>query len=277
MKENQINEQVVLYVTDNASSDGTNQYLCMQARQNSNFFYQIMESNIGGAGGFARGLKFAYENSDCDMFLLIDDDAMLNPEHLMSIDDELSDKYLAYSGTVYVNGAIDTSHRLSNKTGRVPVSEYESGNFECDVATFCGLMVSRKLITLIGFPREDFFIWNDDTEYSYRIGRYSRILNVSNSVINHKTILQNKTGNIRDNWKEYYGIRNIIVVYKEYKNFTLLINKILKCMGKAVLLEVMSFFCKKHRKDYRYNAKIRLDAVYDGLCGRMGKNYKYLP
>lgn len=274
---NQIDEQVELFIINNASTDGTKEYLEEMIKLTDNLFFQTMESNVGGAGGFAEGLKAAYYNSNCEMFLLIDDDAMLMPDYILRIDENRSRKYGAYAGTVCVNNNIDTSHRLCKKTGRITEYIYEQGNFECDIATFCGLLITRKIIKKIGFPREDFFIWNDDTEYSLRIGKYSKILNISDARINHKTVFPQDEKPIRDTWKEYYGMRNIISIYKEYKMLKCLLYKLVRCFGKAFIYEIKAISNWKLRNDYRYNARLRFDAIIDGLSGRMGINIKYIP
>ena len=269
---------VQIFVVNNASTDGTKEYLAEISKTNSNVYIQNMEKNLGGAGGFSRGMKFAYETSKCDYFLLIDDDAMLDKNYLQCIVNHMSENYLAYAGSVFVNGTVDISHRVRKNRGKVSASEYDGDTFVFDIATFCGLLVSRSIVKQIGFPREDFFIWNDDTEYCYRINQYSKILNVNGAVIDHKTklVVRDKSV-IRDTWKEYYGMRNIIAVYKQYSQYGDMFTKIAKCIGKAFQLWIMSCTQKEHKEDFLYNAKLRIDAVNDGLKGNFGINKRYAP
>lgn len=271
------NNDVEIFVVDNASTDGTSDYLKKIESTYTNFEFITMKTNLGGAGGFSMGLQLAYHRSDCDLFLLIDDDAILRENFVTEVNKCISSKYQAYSCSVLVNGKIDTSHRVSKKIGKIPDNMYKD-NFECDIATFCGMMVTRDLVKKVGFPRGDFFIWNDDTEYSYRVSKYSKILNITNAIIDHETIILSQDNSLHyDSWKEYYGMRNIIYIYKEYNEKQAEIMKIFRCIGKAILLQIKSYSDPKNAKIYRYNSRLRMDAVKDGIRGKLGKNEQYLP
>ena len=274
---NQLNQDVELIVVNNASTDGTKKYLD-ETYNNSKIVHVLnLPENIGGAGGFARGLQFAFKKTRCEMFLLIDDDAMIEVDYLEKIYKFVNKGYEAYSGSVIVNGNIDISHRLLFDKGKVPINYYEKP-FECDIATFCGLIVTRKIVKQIGFPREDFFIWNDDTEYCYRISKYSRILNVSNAQLNHKTsFVVTKNKNLKDSWKEYYGIRNNLLIYKLNHKYGKMIKKILSCIYKAIIFKVMASHKKENSEAYLYNSNLRMNAVKDFLFNNMGKNDEYMP
>lgn len=107
-------------IVDNHSSDGTADWLenlpaSFQAETGSCRapFFDIcrLEENLGGAGGFAYGMR-RLADTDCDWILIIDDDAMIAPDYMAELKTSiLKHEYLAYSGTVTTNGAIDTSHR----------------------------------------------------------------------------------------------------------------------------------------------------------------------
>jgi GT2 family glycosyltransferase len=52
-------------------------------------------------------------------------------------------------------------------------------------ANFAGFMVSREAIRKFGFPIREFFIWEEDREYSERIARKMPCYCVLNSVVVH--------------------------------------------------------------------------------------------
>ncbi|WP_270813315.1 glycosyltransferase [Hungatella effluvii] len=276
---NQVNECLELYVINNASTDGTKDYLEELQDKQDRVHVLHLKSNEGGAGGFSAGLKYAYENSSCDNYLLIDDDAMLRPDYLLNIDKNRDrNKYLAFSGSVYVDNKVDTSHRFTFNNGQIEKNEYYKESFMCDIATFCGLLVTKELVERIKFPRSDFFIWNDDTEYCYRISKYSKIQNITSAVLDHKTIMtKGLSKNVRDSWKEYYGMRNSLVILKNNHLRKKLISKSVKMIGKAAELYILAILDKKNRSNYKYNARLRIDAFVDGTHEHMGKNSKYLP
>lgn len=215
--ENQTLKFKSIVIVNNHSSDGTIDFLNEYCNNRKDILLINTEANLGGAGGFELGVKSL--PIETDYALLIDDDAMLDANFLSEIDSHVEEGIKAYSGTIRTDGKIDTSHRrrlknavLMTKTD-VPNEEYNKESFLFDLATFCGLMVSKEIIDKIGCPKGDYFIWYDDTEYCFRIMKFSKIKNVNSALINHKTKLFNETDL---NWKSYYGYRNQIDVGKRY-------------------------------------------------------------
>ena len=222
-------------IVDNHSSDGTADWLknlpaSFQAETDSctGPFFDIcrLKENLGGAGGFAYGMK-RLSATDCDWILIIDDDAMIAPDYIAELKKAiLSHEYLAYSGTVTTKGPIDTSHRRFLKCPTfmfyepVPEASYGTPSFEYDISTFCGLLVKASLVREIGLPKTEYFIWFDDTEYCMRFHSRSRILNVNTAVLNHRTAPPGDAPTV--SWKNYYGFRNAIDIGKTYSRHTFL-------------------------------------------------------
>lgn len=200
----------VVYVINNNSTDGTTEYLQKLSQTNKTVITFNTGMNLGGAGGFSYGLSKI--DARTDYVLIIDDDAIIDLDFIENIDKNIRPEIQAYSGTVYRDGKIDTSHRriISNRIllskMDIPAESYEQTVFDIDIATFCGLMVSTKLVNTIGLPMKEYFIWYDDTEYSLRIRKHTRILNVSAARINHKV---KSTVGTRQSWKSFYGYRNM--------------------------------------------------------------------
>ena len=159
-------------IVDNHSTDGTGEYLdelvsetASSKEQGAEFHILHLSENIGGAGGFAKGLE-DLGKTDCDWILIIDDDAMIASDYIEQLQKAiLKTDYLAYSGTVTTAGAIDTTHRRFIRCPRlmlyapVPESEYAKASFEYDISTFCGLLVNAHMVRKIGLPKTEYFIW----------------------------------------------------------------------------------------------------------------------
>lgn len=227
--ENQTVKARTVIIVDNASTDGTGEYLREAGKENTGYRIIKCSENIGGAGGFEKGIEAASgEKADC--ILAIDDDAMLEKDYMEKIlaARERHPKYSAFAGAVMTDGKIDTCHRrtVANPGLRLkncPEELYRDGNrkgyFLCDIASFCGMVIDTRLIEKIGLPSAEYFIWFDDTEYSLRINRFTKFLVVPDARLEHKT-----TNNIgayphrRYDWREYYGIRNRILCVRKHGN-----------------------------------------------------------
>ncbi len=212
-----------IIIVDNASTDETGEYLLRLEKENNIEIVRLLQ-NMGGAGGFAAGMQHALQkNVDC--MLLIDDDAMPAADYMEKIlaARSCSSQYRAFAGAVKSGGRISTSHRADlRKAGllsvNIPEKNYQGASFVCDIASFCGMVVDTELVRLIGLPRAEYFIWFDDTEYSLRIHRYSRFLVITDADIDHKTEQEIYSRPRRYGWKDYYAVRNRLLMVKEHGN-----------------------------------------------------------
>lgn len=211
-----------IIIVNNASTDGTGRYLKTLSEQYKTIDVIDLLVNTGGAGGFAVGIERAAETAAA-WVLVIDDDAIIAIDYMEQIfvAAQQNAMYQAFAGAVTVNGQIDTCHRR-NLTGIGLLSKnckeevYEQSYFACDIASFCGMVVDLSLVRQIGLPHAEYFIWYDDTEYSLRIHNYSRFLVVPQAVLTHKITQLEKTHPRRYDWKEYYAIRNRLLMVQEH-------------------------------------------------------------
>ena len=267
-------EKVV--IIDNHSMDDTEAWL--ETNQEANWVVKRLESNTGGAGGFCEGVKLALEQ-DLDWIVLIDDDAILDHNFLNSISTEIETDetagnfYPAYAGTVKTKNEIVLRHRT--RVGKyiyrnqdVKEKEYNKHTFLCDFASFCGICISRQIILKIGYPDKEYFIWNDDAEYSMRLRKYGKIKNVNAAGINHKTELVEVK---KVNWKTYYGVRNRINMVKRHYGRISLFYVIMKAYG-AMLLHIL-----KNRENSEFIKKVFTAGVMDGVNEKLGKKEDFLP
>ena len=119
---------------------------------------------------------------------------MLESNYLEAIKNatEIYSDSKAFSGSVKTDGVIDVTHRKVLKSGLtfqimpVDIQKYQNTTFEYDLSSFCGLLFHKSLIEKIGYPKAEYFIWYDDSEYSLRIRKESTIINVNSTFINHK-------------------------------------------------------------------------------------------
>jgi len=268
--QNQILHYDHVIVVNNNSVDGTKEYL--DSLQGDNVKIINLDNNTGGAGGFCVGVKEAGELG-CEYITLIDDDAMLAGDFLQNMQEWLANHkdVMAVSGKVSTDGVISQAfaRRIwkDNDTGKVyryPVSltEYEDEYFYCDEVTFCGLTFSKNLISKIGYPNTKFFTQYDDTDYSAKIRKYTKIALITSCEINHKCGIRSSSG--PNWWRVYYSIRNEIYMVK--KNYGI---KAARHVSGEYLAEYNSYIRKLPYTKMR--KRIILCAVVDAWLGNMGK------
>lgn len=268
-----------IVVVNNCSTDGTKEYLAELSSSEKRLNVINEEVNGGGAAGFYTGLSAI--GKDLDYVLIIDDDAILSKDFIQRINDNIVDNVYAYSGMVCSENKIDTTHRrrLTNTVlltkKDVPVAEYENEYFDYDLATFCGLVVKRDLINIIGLPRKEFFIWYDDTEYSLRIRKYTRIRNINSAKLNHKTKISTDK---RLSWKSYYGYRNQWIMGIEYSKASFVFNlyRFTFHIVKLLYLSLKSVLDIEHSIYYRNLVKLHIQVIHDVIHGKLGINERYI-
>lgn len=268
-----------ILVIDNCSTDGTGDYLDNFKKNYNDIKVIHMTENLGGAGGFKKGIATLYP--DVDYVLIIDDDAMLDHNFLEIVIHNMRDDCKAYSGSIITNGKYDLTHRrvITNKVlmtkKDVPLSCYNKC-FKYDLATFCGLMISSELISQIGLPKSEYFIWYDDTEYSLRIRKHTDLINVSKAFVNHKAI-----SSITDklSWKSYYGYRNQFDVGRQYSTIPIIyiMYRIAFHLERILKYSIKSIVSSDDKKYYRNSAKLNFDSLKDALNHKLGKSTVYIP
>lgn len=224
-----------IVVVDNGSTDGTRDWL--RGLDTARVLVDLPERNLGGAGGFARGMALARERFDPDWMLLSDDDSRPWPRAIEKFRQMDLDGWDAVAGAVYYpGGTICEMNRPSRnpfwslpvfaKTltslGRdgfhVPNSAFKAGQMtEVDVGSFVGFFVSREGVRRAGLPDGRMFIYGDDVLYSLQLRKAGGRIGFSADVgFEHDcgTRSSHDGTRVQPIWKVYYLIRNKIVVYR---------------------------------------------------------------
>lgn len=172
-----------LIVVDNGSTDGTNEWLSSMPN-----ITVVRQENLGASGGFSRAMKEGYCRGH-DWVLCIDDDVMLRPNTL----EELVNSPVAKAEdvgflTCRVVSTLGQTYMTPAPADRFPLwydTLGSDGYVRVANANFAGFMVSRTAIRRRGLPIKEFFLWEDDREYSERIARVMPCYLVMNSVVVH--------------------------------------------------------------------------------------------
>lgn len=256
-------------IVNNASTDGTAAYLESLSGQSEAYRIINCRENVGGAGGFATGIKVAMDiGTEC--LLIIDDDAMLAADYMEKLlkAREQHRKYKAFAGSVIVDGKIDTYHRkMLSKKGflmkNCKEDLYKQEYFECDIASFCGMLLDKEVIEKIGLPHADYFIWHDDTEYSLRIKKYSKFLVIPDAELIHKTKINTTTYPRRYEWRDYYAVRNRILFVREHGTFVDKIINYTDLFINVIFRNWLFGILKRDNYDWKYEKDTVRKAIKD--------------
>lgn len=179
-----------IVVVDNASEDGSGDAVRQVAPLAD---LVTLSRNTGGAGGFAAGMARALERHDPSWLWLMDDDTIPTEtaaEELVKAVEARPEVTIAGSRVVWTDGQ---DHPMNTPREKPFVSAAERGLAARDgflavrSSSFVSMLVSAGAVRSHGLPVADYFIWNDDFEFSTRILRRSRGLFVPSSVVVHKT------------------------------------------------------------------------------------------
>jgi GT2 family glycosyltransferase len=225
------NQSVKLHkviVINNASTDNTK---IIATNHSVKPFVYNSEKNTGGAGGFYIGLKIAYEKFNSDFYYLMDDDCIPKKdavEELLKANDNYYKNTSIHlsvlsSKAIWTNGK---QHPMNKSRIKPFVSNIELKNAKkinavpIRSASFVAFFVSNNAVKSYGYPLKNYFIWNDDFEYSTRILKKNIGIFVPQSVVVHKTNYFGDTATDPGN-KFYYEVRNKIWIFFKSKNFYL--------------------------------------------------------
>lgn len=279
-----------IVIIDNASTDDTEKVVQNYLNNSDLFHYVKLSENVGGSGGFSRGVKEAMKFHP-DWVALSDDDSEYEKNYFETINKERKNypNVKVFTGTVVHKGtnSIETYQRgmllrMSTLKGADSKLDQYKHNFYFNFFTFVGVVINADLIQKYGYPKDNYFIWSDDIEYSLRLGQHTKILNLVNTHIYHNDDYQfNDLSKVKPGlqWKEFYGVRNTADIMVNYNG------KLLAWIVALYRLahKSMRVFFKKELggvplKGYRWQSfKMITRATFDGLNGKLGKDKIYKP
>jgi rhamnopyranosyl-N-acetylglucosaminyl-diphospho-decaprenol beta-1,3/1,4-galactofuranosyltransferase len=169
----------LVIVVDNASSDGTPAFV-------RDRFPAVellaLPRNTGGAGGFATGIARALDRGATALWLM-DDDTVPEPgalEALLTAFDRHRPA-LAASRVLWTDGRDHPMNTPRSRPSGVP------GHARIRSASFVSVLLDAAAVRECGLPVADYFLWNDDFEYTLRLLRGRVGLLCPGSVVVHRT------------------------------------------------------------------------------------------
>jgi GT2 family glycosyltransferase len=275
-------------VVDNASSDATPDVVGRHGARSDRVVSHRSAVNLGGAGGFALGLRMAAERFAPDWVVVMDDDARPAPGALAAFHAATDGEWDAIAAAVYEpSGAICEMNRPSRNPfwsvrgfltlvshvlrgrGRdgfhIPRAAYRAARpLAIDAASFVGLFLSRRALDLAGYPDARLFIYGDDVLYTLALSeRGGRICFHPAIRFEHDfTTITAKGRRFVPLWKSYYHHRNLLIVYRRSAGW-------LFWPALLVVLPKWLMKVRHHRGERRAYLRLLGRAVADGLGNRL--------
>jgi rhamnopyranosyl-N-acetylglucosaminyl-diphospho-decaprenol beta-1,3/1,4-galactofuranosyltransferase len=205
-------------VVDNASADGTAE--AVRTKFPAVHLAELTR-NSGGAGGFAYGMALALADH-ADLIWLMDDDTVPEPgalEALLAARDRhpAPPPVLVASRVVWTDGR---AHPMNTPRTKPFVSKAErltataAGCTPIRSASFVSILVDAGECRRRGLPQADYFLWNDDFEFTTRLLRGNTGLLCPASVVVHKTATFGATNADPGGERFFYEVRNKIWMLK---------------------------------------------------------------
>ena len=195
--------------------------------------------NTGPGGGWAKALEH-FRSSAYELGWLLDDDVIPPPDCLAVLLDEAGDPKRAF--------LIPAVRQLTGETTMYPA--------------WHGVLLSRDIVETVGLPREDFFWWNEDTEYlMWRIPRAGYPLRHTRRVI-----VEHAKGRAEwgiPPWKYYYEARNVTYYRLHVRRSR---NRLPR---KLAMLAARALLREKDKRLLRLGMMLR--GISDGIAGRLGR------
>lgn len=268
-----------IFIIDNNSTDGTKSYLEQKGYlKNQTIEYVRLEKNIGGAGGFSVGTKYAYEKG-FDFICLMDDDGKPNDNDTVknlldaAVDIYNIEKRMMINPLV-IGNENTLSFGLKNiQTVNEAVAMSNEGRIKDIINPFNGTLISKELIESIGVPNKEFFIKGDEAEYMMRaIKNNAYIATICNSRYHHPILSTNYTEifgkrikiSVEAPWKEYYRCRNYTYMFKESKEYWKMFKQPVRQIRNVLLSD-----CNK-----RDSIIMIIRGFNDGILSKLGARVK---
>lgn len=178
-------ESLDILIIDNASTDGTKERI-QPSIDSHDIIYLNTGANLGGAGGFHFGMKYAVEQG-YQWIWLMDDDSIPTPtalEAFLEKDNEFNGNYGFLSGKVLWKDHTICTMNIQKETKWKRIREFDKEK-PVQYASFVSLFLKSDSVRKMGLPYKEFFIWADDWEYTRRISRKYPCYYIPTSIVNH--------------------------------------------------------------------------------------------
>ena len=275
--QNQTTKVDEILVINNGSTDATGELLSKMKIRN------ILQENLGSAGGWKRGLQFALENN-FDAAWLMDDDGFPALDSLTNLKSVFTEEKACVSSVVIQE---DNHNKfvfplpILSKKGLPKIISFPRKIHTIDqyneligskmypfTHLFNGALISLEAVRKVGNVNSEYYLYGDEVDYFFRLKRYGQVLSVLNSFHFHPNVTKRKFSRLT----MYYSIKNSLIINNLYFNKVAIRN--ILSIG-IILLRVAKRNGTKELFSLLFGEQnyIFYQAILNGLKGKIGKDF----
>lgn len=266
-------ENYLVLVIDNHSSNQSVQAL-RDCQADLGFEMLEANENNGFSAGNNIGIKFALEHQ-ADYIVLLNNDTLVEPDFLEKLLEpfQICDRCGLTTGTIYYENDRKrvwcAGGEFNQKTFKVTMlgngnTEYHipTAIKEVSFSTGCCMCIKAELLESIGFLDERFFLYEEDTEFCYRVIQSGwKIYYAPQSIVYHKVSSSTGGGKKASPLTQYYMVRNKMIFISEYARGLKRIRAYMHSLA------MYGYYCLKGYMDIRYAGR----GIWDFRAGIKGK------
>lgn len=273
--ENQDRDVEQILVINNASTDGTSDFL--KTKKN---IISINQENLGSAGGWHTGIQYSVKNN-FDFIWMMDDDGFPDIKSLKFLTSHITNKHSCISSVVIneedKNLLVFPMPKVNQNGNPIIFSLFRkykklstlNKNFlkvYPYAHLFNGSLIRVESIKKIGNINKDFILYGDEVDYFYRLKKIGKVESDLSAYHYHPDISKRKISK----QNAYYYLRNSIFLNFKYFN-------------NAYLRSLLNFFILILRMIYRngffvtmflllsIKKNIFISSFFDAWFNRLGK------
>lgn len=294
-------------IVDNGSGRLAQTYLREAARASRLVTVLSQGENLGSAAGVGVGIQRTLDCTPSKAVWLLDDDNVPRPGALLELlkfQSELAEPagLLAYrprrpyqaalvagsgvrsaypSTSSYLSlNVVDILRRRRPANNKPIGATPRSAPIQIPYGAYGGLLIDRTVLGVIGVPRVDMFVYEDDAEYTVRLSEQDIALYlVPTAVIDDIDSSWTQTGKHQsavrrlltsnEEGRVYYSTRNRVFFESHYWCHSRLWFRV----NKAVWIVLLTLGALRYRTPRRW--RVLLSAMADGERGRLGRDPRF--
>ncbi len=221
-----------ILVLDNASRDGTHEYLAEQGLlQDRRVSYLSVPKNLGPAGGFDLAIRLAY-GWGYDCIWTMDDDVIPSPDALKELKAAFKDNFSTLEDVGFLASRIFSGDGKPNNVPDVDIraapDEFpdwtrllDAGLVKIRWSTLSSVLVPRTTLAKVGGISPDFFFSGEDIDFTFRITERLPGYLVGKSTVTHLRAVSGLFSILRETDRErirmfWYSYRNQFYIRWKY-------------------------------------------------------------